>query len=100
MMTNDSHRPIDIDAFRQRDPLVNVNPPKPEHAGHLPTKAVARDTNNLGESVYLIEIVKGLFLTLGKMMGQLVGLKKFEVLTAEGRSTVEPATGSGSDAQR
>lgn len=31
--------------------------------------------------------------------GQLVGLKKFEVLTAEGRSTVEPA-GSGSDAQR
>ena len=34
--------------------------------------------------------------------GQLVGLKKFEVLTAEGRSTVEPGTGSGSgsDAQR
>ncbi len=32
--------------------------------------------------------------------GQLVGLKKFEVLTAEGHSTVEPGTGSGSDAQR
>ncbi|MDB5097981.1 MAG: NADH-quinone oxidoreductase, chain [Cyanobacteria bacterium RYN_339] len=76
MMTNDSHSPIDINAFKQRDPLVNVNPPKPEHIGHVPTQAVLRETNSMGESVYLIEIVKGLFITLGKMMSQLVGWKQ------------------------
>lgn len=44
------------------------------------TKAVAREINELGESVYLIEIVKGLFLTVGHVLRNLFGWRQFQTV--------------------
>jgi NADH-quinone oxidoreductase subunit I len=85
MMTDDQTsagghmRPINIEAFRKHDPLINEHPPRPDglKAG---TQTVPRDIHNMGETVYLIEIVKGLAYTFGHVLKNLIGIRPMPVV--------------------
>ena len=86
MMTDDQApagghlRPINIDAFRTVDPLINVNPPKPEGLASG-TQTVSRDVHGSGETVYLLEIVKGLTYTIGNVLKNLFGIAKMPTIS-------------------
>jgi NADH-quinone oxidoreductase subunit I len=70
-------KPIDIARFAQGQPVPGGFHLRPE-GFEPPTKVVPRDTNAIGETVYLLEIAKGLALTMGhvlkNMFGGLVGM--------------------------
>ncbi|MEB3284417.1 MAG: NADH-quinone oxidoreductase subunit I [Candidatus Sericytochromatia bacterium] len=64
-----------IDIVRLAQSQVNISPDLVPDGLDSPTQVVDRNVNQLGESVYLLEIAKGLGVTMGHVVKNLLGLK-------------------------